>query len=326
MTQFYHKPVLLEEAVAHLITGAGVYVDATLGGGGHSFQILTRLKETGQLDRSLLIGIDKDRSAIQAATERLEAFGRHALLVEGSFAGLDAIVRSATGPDGAPINKIRGMLFDLGVSSHQIDRPERGFSFQRQGPLDMRMSMASGRLESSLSAWDVVNEYDEAELARIFFEYGEERRSRQIARKIVEARRQKQIDTTVELGEIVRKCTPGNPVEQTKTLARVFQAIRIEVNGELAELSDTLEQAYNLLESGGRIVVISYHSLEDRVVKTFFKEKAEEDWGPKGVPLTEPLRRATMKLVTKKPLLPSEGETRENPRARSAKMRVAEKI
>ncbi|NTW48338.1 MAG: 16S rRNA (cytosine(1402)-N(4))-methyltransferase RsmH [Chlorobiales bacterium] len=326
MTQFYHRPVLLEEAVAHLVTGAGVYVDATLGGGGHSFQILNRLKETGHLDRSLLIGIDKDRSAIQAASGRLEGFGQHVLLTEGSFAELDAIVHSATGPDGAPLDRIRGMLFDLGVSSHQIDRPERGFSFQRQGPLDMRMSIASGRLESSLSAGHVVNEYDEAELARIFFEYGEEHRSRQIAKKIVETRRQKSIETTGELAEVIRRCTLRNPVEQTKTLARVFQAIRIEVNGELSELSDALEQAYNLLEPGGRIVVISYHSLEDRVVKTFFKEHAEEDWGPKGVPLKEPLRRATMKLITKKPLLPGEEETRENTRARSAKMRVAEKI
>ncbi|NTW49889.1 MAG: 16S rRNA (cytosine(1402)-N(4))-methyltransferase RsmH [Chlorobiales bacterium] len=321
MTQFYHKPVLLQEAVAHLISGPGVYIDATLGGGGHSFQILKRLEETGQLASSLLIGIDKDKAAIQAAFERLKGFGKHVLLVEAGFAELETVVRSAQF-DGAPVGRIKGVLFDLGVSSHQIDRAERGFSFQKQGPLDMRMSVSA-----ILSAREVINEYDEADLARVFFEYGEERHSRHIAKKIVEERRRKPIETTGELAEVIRKYTPGrNPVDQTKTLARVFQAVRIEVNGELAELSAALKKSYEMLESGGRIVVISYHSLEDRVVKTFFKENSEDDWGPKGVPLTEPLRRATMKLVTKKPLLPSEEETADNTRARSAKMRVAEKV
>lgn len=320
MTNFYHKPVLLEEAVAYLISGPGVYVDATLGGGGHSYQILKRLEETGQLASSLLIGIDKDKAAIQAAHERLKGFGRHVLLVEAGFMELEAVVRSAQF-DGMPIDRIRGVLFDLGISSHQIDRAERGFSFQKQGPLDMRMSVSA-----TLSARDVINEYDEADLARVFFEYGEERHSRHIAKKIVEERRRKPIETTEEFAEVIRKCTLRNPVEQTKTLARVFQAVRIEVNGELDELSTALEQSYEMLESGGRVVVISYHSLEDRVVKTFFKEHSEDDWGPKGVPLTEPLRRATMKLVTKKPLLPSDEETADNTRARSAKMRVAEKV
>ncbi len=219
--------------------------------------------------------------------------------------------------------EVRGILLDLGISSHQIDEGARGFSFQKSAFLDMRMNQAQ-----SLSAYQVVNEYSEAELAQVLWKYGEEKKSRLIARRIAERRALRQIETTAELAEIVKTCVP--PHEQVKSLARVFQAIRIEVNDELGELEKALRQSISLLESGGRIAVISYHSLEDRIVKDFFREQSEDDWGLdkglKGVPLKTPLRSRTMKLITKKPIQPSEKEVESNPRARSAKLRVAEKL
>ena len=321
MSDFYHRPVLLGESVHWLVSESGIYIDATLGGAGHSHEILRQLEAQDRLHGSLLVGIDKDTNAIQAASKRLETYADHVQILKGRFADLASLLNMhGLLAQGQPA--IRGVLLDLGISSHQIDAPERGFSFQQSGPLDMRMSDAA-----RLTAAEVVNEYDERLLSKIFFDYGEERDARWIARKIVEARKQSPIETTTALAELIRRhLSRKKPVEQTKTLARIFQAIRIEVNGELDELSEVLDTAHQLLGVGGRLVVISYHSLEDRTVKRFFNECAKEDWGPKGVVLDTPLKTATMKILTKKPVLASPEEIQENPRSRSAKLRVAEKL
>jgi len=309
----YHKPVLLDEAIEHLVTGEGTYIDGTLGGGGHSEKILETLKKKNWLEGSMVVGIDRDSDAIEAASERLKRYKNfHA--VKSRFSEL---------AEHAKEKQVKGILLDLGISSHQIDEGARGFSFQKSAPLDMRMNQAQ-----SLSAYQVVNEYSEAELADVLWKYGEEKKSRLIAKRIVERRASTPIQTTDELASIVKMCV--SPNEQVKSLARVFQAIRIEVNNELGELEKALEESLKVLQSGGRIAVISYHSLEDRIVKEFFRKQSEDDWGfekgLKGVPLKEPLRRRTMKLITKKPIQPSEKEVEENSRARSAKLRVAEKL
>ncbi|MFQ3597453.1 MAG: 16S rRNA (cytosine(1402)-N(4))-methyltransferase RsmH [Chloroherpetonaceae bacterium] len=309
----YHKPVLLDETIEYLVTGAGTYIDGTLGGGGHSEKILETLEKKNWLERSLVIGIDRDSDAIEAASERLKRY-KNFRAVKSRFSEL---------AEQAKEREVKGILLDLGISSHQIDEGARGFSFQKSATLDMRMNQAQ-----SLSAYQVVNEYSEAELAQVLWKYGEEKKSRLIAKRIAERRASKPIVTTEELAEIVKTCVPRQ--EQVKSLARVFQAIRIEVNDELGELEKALRQSIPLLESGGRIAVISYHSLEDRIVKDFFREQSEDDWGLdkglKGVPLKTPLRSRTIKLLTKKPIQPSEKEIEENSRARSAKLRVAEKL
>lgn len=309
----YHKPVLLDETIEHLITGEGTYIDGTLGGGGHSEKILEALEKKHWLERSFVIGIDRDDDAIQAASERLKRY-KNFRAVKSRFSEL---------AEHAKEKEVRGILLDLGISSHQIDEATRGFSFQKSAALDMRMNQAQ-----RLSAYQVVNEYSELELAEVLWKYGEEKKSRFIAKRIAERRDSKRIETTEELAGVVKTCVPPN--EQVKTLARVFQAIRIEVNDELGELEKALRQAIPMLQSGGRIAVISYHSLEDRIVKDFFREQSEDDWGLdkglKGVPLKTPLRSRTIKLVNKKPIQPSENEIKENSRARSAKLRVAEKL
>ncbi len=309
----YHRPVLLNETIEYLITGEGAYIDGTLGGGGHSEKILEMLEKHNWLERSLVIGIDRDSDAIQVASERLKRY-KNFRAVKSRFSEL---------AEHAKEKDVRGILLDLGISSHQIDEGARGFSFQKSARLDMRMNQAQ-----SLSAYQVVNEYSEANLAEVLWKYGEEKKSRLIAKRIVERRVLRQIETTEELAEIVKSCVPYH--EQIKSLARVFQAIRIEVNDELGELEKALRQSISLLQSGGRIAVISYHSLEDRIVKDFFREQSEDDWGLdkglKGIPLKAPLRSCTIRLLTKKPILPSPKEIEENSRARSAKLRVAEKL
>ena len=254
---YTHASVMLDEAVEKLITDkSGTYVDGTLGGGGHALEIVSRL------DGGLLIGIDRDQEAIEAASERLS--GQNVRLVRDNFSRLDQIL------DGLSIDRIDGVLLDLGVSSHQIDSAPRGFSYMHDAPLDMRMDT-----RQALTAFDVVNGYSEERLVDIFSRYGEERFSKRIARAIVGFRRSKSIETTAQLVDVIKKAVPmikggGHPAK------RVFQAIRIEVNGELDVLDGVLRSAVNRLKVGGRLVVITFHSLEDRIVKSTFKELATD--------------------------------------------------
>lgn len=302
----YHTPVLLNETLELLVTDpGGVYVDATLGGGGHSGALLQRLSPAGRV-----IALDQDDDAIAEATKRLSRFAGRIEIRRANFGDVAAELASAR------IASVDGLLLDLGVSSHQLDAAARGFSFRGEERLDMRMDRRSGR-----SAYEVVNGTDEQELARVLWEYGEERRSRQIARAIV---RQRPVETTTQLAGIVESLTAG-PMA-TKSLARVFQAIRIEVNQELEQLRRCLADAPALLKQGGRLVVISYHSLEDRIVKESIRDAAADriPSGSKFLP-DEP-RTPTLKPLTKKPVVAGPDEERSNPRARSAKLRAAEKL
>jgi 16S rRNA (cytosine1402-N4)-methyltransferase len=315
----FHVPVLAEEIVSFLVRKPGIYVDGTLGGGGHSRAILRALRKSGFSEGSLLIGIDQDDAALRQAAETLQEFQAQTVLVKGNFEEITSVVGRVCSEKGLP-PKVTGILLDLGVSSFQIDTPERGFSYLRQGPLDMRMNSSS-----ALSAADIVNTYDERELARVFYRYGEEPKSRGISRAIVAYRlKHGAISNTEELAGIIRAIAYGGD-NVIKTLSRVFQALRIEVNRELDVLREALDSGIESLEAEGRMAVISYHSLEDRIVKTVFAEKARDDWGPKGVGLREPLHRGSIKLVTRKPLLATSEEIESNTRARSAKLRVIEK-
>ncbi len=302
MAEFFpHTPVLLDSSVEFLITDtSGIYIDATLGGGGHSLKILQSLSKD-----ATLFGVDQDSEAHKAAAKNIGNDPRFTP-VSGNFGYLSTLIPKEVH------GKVSGILFDLGVSTHQIREPERGFSFQNDGPLDMRMSELSG-----VSAYDVVNSYDYEKLRDIIFHYGEERLSRQIAREIINRR---PIETTLELREAIESVLYGRHI--IKSVARVFQAIRIEVNRELDVLKDGLSQALDILKPGGRIVAISYHSLEDRPVKNFFKSgnfegDIEKDFYGNAV--------APVKMVTRQIITPSDEEIKNNPAARSAKLRVAEK-
>ncbi len=300
---FYpHTPVLLETSVEFLITDpSGIYVDATLGGGGHSRAFLQALKGD-----AILFGVDQDPEAHAAAAEKIGEDTRFKPIT-GNFGYLSTLISPEFH------GKIAGVFFDLGVSTHQIREPGRGFSFQHDGPLDMRMSDTSGT-----SAWEVVNNYDYEKLRDIIYHYGEERLSRQIAREIIDRR---PIETTLELRKAIENVLYGRNI--IKSVARVFQAIRIEVNRELDVLKQGLSDALGLLKSGGRIVAISYHSLEDRIIKNFFKSGNFEGVVEKdffGNPL-KPIRVITKQIIT-----PSDEEINRNPAARSAKLRVAEKL
>ncbi len=315
----YHDPVLLEEITALLVRKPGIYVDGTLGGGGHSLGILRALQAAGHAGGSLLIGIDQDDEALRSAAEKLSEFAGRAVLVQGNFQEIEEIIRRVAAEKGLR-PKAEGILLDLGVSSFQIDTPERGFSYLRQGPLDMRMDRGA-----TLSARELVNTLDEGELARIIFRYGEEPRSRSISRAIVRHREKNgEIETTEELASIIRAICGRDTV--IKTLSRVFQALRIEVNRELEVLREALLGGIASLDDGGRMAVISYHSLEDRIVKTIFADQARSDWGPKGVGLREPVTKGIISQVTRKPMLATPEEISLNPRARSAKLRVIEKL
>ncbi len=302
----YHTPVLLEEAVSFLVTDAnGVYVDGTLGGGGHSEEICKRLGESGRL-----ICFDADEDAIRFASERLREFAPRVEFVHSNFGNLKAELGALD------VTQANGLLLDLGVSSYQIDEEAKGFSFRGDEKIDMRMDR-----RQSLSGWDVVNEYDEVKLADVIWKFGEERNSRRIARRIVEART---IESTGELATTIESAVGKKFL--VKTLARVFQAIRIEVNDELKNLERALADSIELMAHGGRIVVISYHSLEDRIVKNIFKT-ASLDRIPSGNKLVPDTMIVPMlRLLTKSPIEASEAETARNPRARSAKMRVAERL
>ncbi len=316
----FHDPVLVTEIVALLVRKPGIYVDGTLGGGGHSLAILRVLFEAGFFEGSLLIGIDQDEAALRAAREKLREFEDRAVLVKGNFFDIGGIISKVCGERGLKPH-VAGILLDLGVSSFQIDTAERGFSYMREGPLDMRMDS-----NASVSACEIVNTYEEKQLAQLFYRYGEEPRSRSIARAIVAYRQSNgAISSTQELADIIRGNAHGGE-RVIKTLSRVFQALRIEVNAELDVLSRVLDDGIDCLDEHGRMAVISYHSLEDRIVKRVFAEKSRSDWGPKGVGLREPLAWGSVTSITRKPLIASQQEIATNSRARSAKLRVIEKI
>lgn len=309
--EFQHKSVLLEEAVAYLdIKTDGIYVDGTLGGGGHAFAICKRLSEGGRL-----VGIDQDAEAIQAASERLAGFAGKVQIVRSNFCRMREVLA------GLGIFQVDGILLDLGVSSHQLDDPERGFAYRMDAPLDMRMDK-----RQEFTAKDLVNTYSEAELCQIIREYGEERFARNIARRIVSARAEKEIRTTGELTEIIRAAMPakaqkggGHPAKRT------FQAIRIELNRELEVLQGSLEDMVSLLCPGGRICVITFHSLEDRIVKNIFRKSEKPCTCPSDFPVCVCGKKPLGKAVTRKPILPSEEELLGNPRSKSAKLRVFER-
>lgn len=302
----YHTPVLLNESLEYLVSDpSGVYVDATLGGGGHTEALLLRLSPAGKV-----VALDQDDDAIAEATKRLTTFAGRVVMRRANFGDMAADLMSLG------IAHVDGILLDLGVSSHQLDNVSRGFSFRGDDRLDMRMDRRSGR-----SAYDVVNDTDEPELARILWEYGEERRSRQIARAIV---RQRPVETTTQLARVIESLTPG-PMA-TKSLARVFQAIRIEVNQELEQLRRCLADSPALLKQGGRMVVISYHSLEDRIVKEFIRDAAADRIPSGSKYLPDEPRTPTLRPLTKRPIVASAEEEKLNPRARSAKLRAAERL
>jgi 16S rRNA (cytosine1402-N4)-methyltransferase len=304
-----HHPVMLEEVMAALrIDADGVYVDATFGRGGHSAAILQRLGVGGRL-----IAIDKDPWAVEVARER-SARDRRISICQGSFAMLEYFAEA-----GAVAGKVNGVLFDLGVSSPQLDTAERGFSFLREGPLDMRMDTFHGE---SAAAW--LARAAEADIAHVLRTYGEERFAKRIARAIVQARRTAPIETTTQLAEIVAAANPA--WERDKHPAtRAFQAIRIYINRELEDLEQGLPQAVRVLASGGRLAVISFHSLEDRIVKRFMRHEARGGELPRGLPVPASAFKPTLRIVGK-PAHPTAAEVAANPRARSAVLRVAEKI
>ncbi len=318
-TDAYHRPVMAREVVAFLVRRAGIYVDGTLGGGGHALAILQALREKGFEKHSLLIGLDRDRCAVERSRTVLAAFQERTELVQKDFREIAAVVQECKNRDGTGM-PVAGILLDLGVSSFQIDTPERGFSYLRSGPLDMRMDADAGRLAS-----DIVNTCEERALADIFFRFGEEKQSRRIAAAVCAWRRERgEITTTGELAALVRSVV-RHKSEQIKSLARVFQALRIDVNDELGALESVLKDGAASLDSLGRMAVISYHSLEDRIVKQYFRTLATDDWGPRGVGLREPLKRAAFRPVTRSVVRAADDEVRENARARSAKLRVIEK-
>ncbi|MCR5295330.1 MAG: 16S rRNA (cytosine(1402)-N(4))-methyltransferase RsmH [Lachnospiraceae bacterium] len=308
---FHHTSVLLEETIENLlIRPGGIYVDGTLGGGGHSAEILSHLGPAG-----MLIGIDRDEAAIQAAGERLfPCYGSRARIVRGNFSEMPDILKVAG------IGKVDGIVLDLGVSSYQLDTAERGFSYMSDAPLDMRMDQRESR-----TAADLVNDASEGELFRIIRDYGEERFAANIARNIVKARSRKRIETTGELSSIIKASIPmknqktgGHPAKRT------FQALRIELNGELSALEDSLDAMIGLLADGGRICVITFHSLEDRIVKTAFRRNENPCTCPPGFPVCICGKKSRGRVISRKPILPSPREMEENPRSRSAKLRVFE--
>ena len=309
---FVHRSVLLDECIEGLdIKPDGIYVDGTTGGGGHSYEIAARLTEGGRL-----ICLDQDADAIAAASEKLKPFADRVSFVRCNFCQ----VRNAC--ESLGVDHIDGMLLDLGVSSYQLDTAERGFSYQKDAPLDMRMDNRNPK-----SAYTVVNEYSEQELKRILFEYGEEKFSPAIASAIVRERSKAPIETTVQLSGIIKNAIPSFAREGGHHPAkRSFQAIRIEVNRELDVIAPAIKDGVRKLASGGRIAIITFHSLEDRIVKQAYAKLAEGCTCPKSLPICVCNNKPTLKVITKRPIAPSEKELEENPRSRSAKLRVAEKI
>ena len=309
--EFSHRSVLLDECMDGLdIKPDGIYVDGTAGGAGHSSEIAKRLED------GMLIAIDQDETAVAVATERLNALGKNTKVVRSNFSELAKVCRSLG------IEQIDGVLLDLGVSSYQLDTAERGFSYSADAPLDMRMDN-----RCSLSAYDVVNTYSAEELKRILYDYGEERFAPAIASAIVKKREVAPIETTAQLSDIIKYAIPPAAREGGHHPAkRSFQAIRIEVNRELDVIEPAIKGAVEMLSSGGRIAIITFHSLEDRIVKQAFATLASGCTCPKDFPICVCGNKPKVRLVNRKPILPSKAELEENPRSRSAKLRVAEKI
>ena len=305
--ELHHTPVMIPEIIQALkAQPGGRYIDGTLGEGGHSKSILNAIEPGGQV-----LGLDADAEAITVATERLMDHGDAFLAINTNFRDIRA---TALRYEFLPVH---GVLFDLGVSSLQLDRESRGFSFRRSDPLDMRFSF-----DQQLTAADIVNEYAESELADLIFHLGEDRAARRIARAIVHNR---PLNTSLELAELIEKVSPRRG-KRMHPATRTFQAIRIAVNDELSALETALEQAVSLLGQGGRIAVISYHSLEDRIVKNFIRKQASDCICPPGTPICKCDHLATLQMVSRRPLTPGESEIEINRRARSAKLRVAERI
>lgn len=311
--EFNHYSVLLKETIDNLnIKPDGIYVDGTLGGGGHAYQVASRLSEKGRL-----IGIDQDADAIAAAGERLQEFGDKITIIRSNYANMKEELHRIG------VEKVDGIVLDLGVSSFQLDTPERGFTYRdEQAPLDMRMDDRQSR-----TAKDIVNGYNEMELYRIIRDYGEDKFAKNIAKHIVAARARKPIETTGELTEIIRASIPmkvqatgGHPAKRT------FQAIRIELNRELEVLQNNLDDMIELLNPGGRICIITFHSLEDRIVKTNFKRNENPCTCPSDFPVCVCGKKSKGKVVTRKPILPSEEELEVNSRSKSAKLRVFERM
>ena len=308
--EFKHLPVMPKEALEGLnVRPGGIYVDATLGGGGHTSGILEKLGD------GILIAFDLDENALKNARARFPGESR-LRLVNDNFKNMPYVL------DEMGIGAIDGVIFDLGISSPQIDDPKRGFSYMHDAALDMRMDT-----NQSLDAYKVVNEYSMDELIKIFREYGEERAAYSIAKDIVDSRRIKPIETTFELVKIIKRHYPKNPAHRSGHPAkRVFQALRIEVNGELTGLAEAVESAALRLKKGGRIAVITFHSLEDRIVKNVFKELEKDCICPPNIPVCVCGKRKEIEILTKKPLVAGEDELASNPRAASAKLRIAERV
>jgi len=308
---FKHIPIMLDEVIEGLnIKENGIYVDGTLGGAGHSLEITKRL-ENGKL-----IGIDQDENALMKAKEVLSSYSDRVILVHDNYENIDSILQELNIP------KVDGILLDLGVSSHQLDEGERGFSHSKDAILDMRMDRTR-----EFSAWDVVNKYSEKELEDIIWNYGEDRWAKRIAEFIVKERKEKPIDTTLELVSAIKKAIPkkvrmegGHPAKKT------FQAIRIEVNRELEVLNNSIEKMCNILNPGGRIAIITFHSLEDRIVKETFKELYKDCICPPNIPQCMCNKKREIEIITRKPITASKEELKANPRSRSAKLRIAEKL
>jgi 16S rRNA (cytosine1402-N4)-methyltransferase len=307
--EFKHKPVLLEETIRELeIKKDGIYVDGTLGGAGHSKQIVNKLSPDG-----LLIGIDRDEEAIKAAKENLKDF-QNVKYIHGNHDEIEEILNDLK------IEQVDGILLDLGVSSYQLDERERGFSYLGSNQLDMRMDRTQ-----ELTAKKVINQYSEEQLANIIYEYGEERFSRQIAKNICKYRKQKEIETTEELVEIIEKSIPSFAKRDGHPAKRTFQAIRIEVNNEIKPIYDTVRKCIKHLKSKGRLCIITFHSLEDRAVKKAYTDAEGKCTCPKDLPYCVCGAKSEGKIINKKPIIATEEEQRENSRSKSAKLRVFEK-
>ena len=308
--EFKHKSVLLNETIDGLnIKPDGIYVDGTLGGGGHAYEVCRRLGEKGSI-----VGIDQDAAAIEAASARLKDFGEKVTIVRSNYCDMKSKLHELG------IDKVDGIVLDLGVSSYQLDTAERGFSYREDAPLDMRMDT-----RQKMTARDIVNDYTEADLYRVIRDYGEDKFAKNIAKHIVQARAVKPVETTAELSEIIRASIPmkfqkksGHPAKRT------FQAIRIELNRELDVLRDSLDDMIDLLNPGGRLCIITFHSLEDRIVKSAFRKNENPCTCPQDFPVCVCGKKSKGSIITKKPILPSEEELEYNSRSKSAKLRIFE--